>query len=83
MPYCPTCNGEYRRGKTHCPECNVPLVDEPWEHSAAAALGAEPGVGAEPEFAVICETDSPVLHSPTYAPNFSPMRFAGHFRAGR
>jgi hypothetical protein len=28
MPYCPFCRSEYRVGITHCPDCQVRLVDE-------------------------------------------------------
>ena len=63
VPYCPMCNREYRRGKTQCPKCSVPLVEAPWEESAAGALGTAPTEGAEPEFDVVCETDSPVVLS--------------------
>lgn len=27
--YCPECGGEYRRGFTHCADCDVDLVEEP------------------------------------------------------
>ncbi len=27
MPYCPSCEAEYRAGVTVCPSCNVALVD--------------------------------------------------------
>lgn len=27
--WCPRCGAEYRRGFTHCPDCDVELVDEP------------------------------------------------------
>ncbi len=28
MPWCPVCKSEYVEGKTHCPDCDVDLVDE-------------------------------------------------------
>lgn len=28
MPWCPICKNEYVEGKTHCPDCDVDLVDE-------------------------------------------------------
>lgn len=28
MPWCPVCKNEYVEGKTHCPDCDVDLVDE-------------------------------------------------------
>ncbi len=28
MPWCPICKNEYIAGKTHCPDCDVDLVDE-------------------------------------------------------
>ncbi len=28
MPWCPVCKNEYREGITHCPDCDVDLVDE-------------------------------------------------------
>ncbi len=28
MPWCPVCKNEYIKGKTHCPDCDVDLVDE-------------------------------------------------------
>lgn len=28
MPWCPVCKNEYIEGKTHCPDCDVDLVDE-------------------------------------------------------
>lgn len=28
MPYCPTCEDEFRPGFTRCPDCEVALVDE-------------------------------------------------------
>lgn len=35
MPWCPVCKNEYIEGKTHCPDCDVDLVEElPEEVSA-------------------------------------------------
>lgn len=28
MPWCPVCKNEYIEGKTHCPDCDVDLVEE-------------------------------------------------------
>ena len=28
MPWCPKCRNEYVEGKTHCPDCDVDLVEE-------------------------------------------------------
>ena len=28
MPWCPVCKNEYVEGKTHCPDCDVDLVEE-------------------------------------------------------
>ena len=28
MPWCPVCKNEYVEGRTHCPDCDVDLVDE-------------------------------------------------------
>lgn len=28
MPWCPKCRNEYVEGRTHCPDCDVDLVDE-------------------------------------------------------
>ena len=28
MPWCPACKNEYVEGMTHCPDCDVDLVDE-------------------------------------------------------
>ena len=28
MPFCPQCEAEYREGFTHCPDCDIDLVDE-------------------------------------------------------
>lgn len=29
MPVCPECRGEYVSGTTECPDCGVPLVEDP------------------------------------------------------
>lgn len=44
MPYCPTCNREYRRGKSRCPDCGVPLIDAPWESAVvdSSHVSSEP-----------------------------------------
>ena len=28
MAWCPKCKNEYRKGITHCPDCDVDLVEE-------------------------------------------------------
>lgn len=37
MPWCPICKNEYIAGKTHCPDCDVDLVDELIEDSEPEA----------------------------------------------
>ena len=39
MPWCPKCRNEYVAGRTHCPDCDVDLVEE---------LPTEPEESAEP-----------------------------------
>ncbi len=41
--FCPECEGEYRLGITHCPTCDVDLVDHP--PRAVAAREPEDGEG--------------------------------------
>ena len=28
MPWCPICKNEYVEGRTHCPDCDIDLVEE-------------------------------------------------------
>lgn len=43
MPWCPICKNEYIEGKTHCPDCDVDLVEELTEETEEAPVPvAEP-----------------------------------------
>lgn len=48
MPWCPVCKNEYVEGRTHCPDCDVDLVDE---LSEEAAVLEDPPVPDEEELA--------------------------------
>lgn len=38
MPWCPICKNEYVEGKTHCPDCDVDLVEELSEEPEAPEM---------------------------------------------
>jgi hypothetical protein len=40
--WCPSCAAEYRAGFTHCPDCDVDLVDEPPRAASAGARRSGP-----------------------------------------
>lgn len=42
MPWCPVCKNEYVEGKTHCPDCDVDLVDELPEEPEAEETASSP-----------------------------------------
>lgn len=42
MPWCPVCKNEYVEGKTHCPDCDVDLVDELPEEEPEEAAPSQP-----------------------------------------
>lgn len=41
MPWCPVCKNEYVEGKTHCPDCDVDLVEELPEEEDSADMPAD------------------------------------------
>ena len=60
MPYCPTCNREYRRGKAGCPDCRQDLVDAPWESVAVDGSHMPSGPSDDLHLEVIYSSDSEV-----------------------
>lgn len=64
MPWCPVCKNEYVEGKTHCPDCDVDLVDElieePEEEEAA------PYMPTEEELADIAARRAATAHMTTH-----------------
>lgn len=42
MPWCPVCKNEYVEGKTHCPDCDVDLVDELPEEEPEEMFASQP-----------------------------------------
>ena len=41
MPFCPKCKYEYRPGFSHCPDCDVDLVDKLPEETEKSRAGDE------------------------------------------
>lgn len=64
MPWCPVCKNEYVEGRTHCPDCDVDLVDElteePREEEAA------PYMPTEEELADIAARKAATAHMTTH-----------------
>lgn len=69
MPWCPICKNEYVAGKTHCPDCDVDLVEAlPEEETASPAENTDPELlPSEEELEEarkITENRTPVYQSP-------------------
>lgn len=62
MPWCPVCKNEYVEGKTHCPDCDVDLVDELPEESEEEI----PYVPTEEELKELAERRAATAHMSTY-----------------
>ena len=63
MPWCPVCRNEYVEGKTHCPDCDVDLVEELPEETADEE---EPYVPTEEELKELAERRAATAHMNTY-----------------
>lgn len=63
MPWCPVCKNEYVEGKTHCPDCDVDLVDELTEEPEEEAA---PCVPTDEELAEIAARRAAAAHMTTH-----------------
>lgn len=63
MPWCPVCKNEYVEGKTHCPDCDVDLVDELTEEEEEEAPAYVP---TEEELADLAARRAATANMSTY-----------------
>jgi hypothetical protein len=63
MPWCPVCKNEYIEGKTHCPDCDVDLVDELPQETEKEP---ESYVPTEEELSDLAERQAAAAHMTTY-----------------
>lgn len=63
MPWCPVCKNEYVEGKTHCPDCDVDLVDELTEEEPEAEA---PYIPTEEELADLAARRAATAHMATH-----------------
>lgn len=61
--FCPQCKAEYRRGFTHCPDCDVDLVWELPKEALEKPEPAEPGDPSDDPFCAFWQGDDPRLHA--------------------
>lgn len=64
MPWCPVCKNEYIEGKTHCPDCDVDLVDELTEEPEEEAEASY--IPTEEELADIAARRAATAHMTTH-----------------
>lgn len=64
MPWCPVCKNEYVEGKTHCPDCDVDLVEELTE--SAEDSEEPPYIPTKEELEELAERRAATAHMNTY-----------------
>ncbi|MBR5508699.1 MAG: hypothetical protein IKV59_01450 [Lachnospiraceae bacterium] len=69
MPWCPVCKNEYVEGKTHCPDCDVDLVEKLVEEKEESAFAHKISMLTEEEqieMAEIAARRAAAAHMNTY-----------------
>lgn len=66
MPWCPICKNEYVEGKTHCPDCDVDLVEELTETEIAGEEEEPPYIPTREELEELAARRAAAAHMNTY-----------------